>query len=161
MKCHDFLALLDIVSRATVMAQASVISPLTQVSQKPLHGSRPNFMESYLPYLQTIFSFFKIFYFHIFTIFISISLTWDPNGAKISKHYFSHNFDPISTKFMTNMIVMGEYRLLLFLAICQKIIFYGTLKFFLTQDHMQLEISKGYFSYSFHLMLAKLYEDIG
>ncbi len=34
------------------------------------------------------------------------------------------------------------------------------MKFLLIQDHMGLEISKRY-SYSFHLMLAKLYEDIG
>ena len=43
-----FLALLDFVSRATVVVQASVVRLLTQVSQKPLHGSRPMFVESYL-----------------------------------------------------------------------------------------------------------------
>ncbi len=34
------------------------------------------------------------------------------------------------------------------------------MKFLLTQDHMGLEISKHYSSHSFHLMSAKLYEDI-
>ncbi len=34
------------------------------------------------------------------------------------------------------------------------------LKFLLTPDHIGLEISKHYSSYSFHLMSAKLYEDI-
>ncbi len=31
---------------------------------------------------------------------------------------------------------------------------------FSTQDHMGLEISKCFYSYSFHLMSAKLYKDI-
>ncbi len=35
------------------------------------------------------------------------------------------------------------------------------MKFLLTQDHMGLEISKRYSSYSFHLMSAKFYKDIG
>ncbi len=35
------------------------------------------------------------------------------------------------------------------------------MKFFLTQGHMGLEISKSYSSHSFHLMSAKLYEDLG
>ncbi len=44
------LALLDSVSRTTVMVQVSVIRPsiirtLTQVCQKPQHGSKPNFVE--------------------------------------------------------------------------------------------------------------------
>ena len=34
------------------------------------------------------------------------------------------------------------------------------MKFLLTQDHMGLEISKRYSSHIFHLMPAKLYEDI-
>ena len=34
------------------------------------------------------------------------------------------------------------------------------MKFFSTQDHMGLEISKRFSSYSFHLMSAKLYKDI-
>ena len=57
---------------------------------------------------------------------------------------------------MINMLVMEEYRLLLFREICQKCQFYDTLKFLLIQDHMGLEISKCYYSYSFHLMSAEL-----
>ncbi len=34
---------------------------------------------------------------------------------------------------------------------------YGIWKFFLTQDHMQLEISKCYFSHNFHCSPSKLY----
>ncbi len=37
----------------------------------------------------------------------------------------------------------------------------GTLKFFLTQDHMQLKISKCYFSHNMHWSTSKLYENIG
>ncbi len=35
---------------------------------------------------------------------------------------------------------------------------YGTLTFSLTQYHMELEISKGYFSYIFYRIPSKLYE---
>ena len=38
--------------------------------------------------------------------------------------------------------------------------FYGTLRFFLTQDHMQLEFSKCYFSHNFHWSPSKLYDNI-
>ncbi len=66
---RSFLSLLDFVSRATVVAQASVIClsvcPLTEVSQKLLHGSRAHFVESYLSaiYLQTFFYYFFKFFF--------------------------------------------------------------------------------------------------
>ncbi len=55
---------------------------------------------------------------------------------------------------------MREYRLLLFDELSNN---YGTLIFFfflLTQDHMGLEISKRYSSYSIRFMSAKFYEDI-
>ena len=59
---------------------------------------------------------------------------------------------------MTNMIVMVEYtgKLLLFWRPAKN----GTLKYLLTQDHMGLQISKRY-SYRFHPMSVKRYEDIG
>ncbi len=38
---------------------------------------------------------------------------------------------------------------------------YGILKVFLTQDHMELEISKCYFYHNFHCSPSKLYENIG
>ncbi len=64
------------------------VRPLTQVSQKA----------SYSPHLQaTFFSNFSLFTFFLF------SLTWDPMGTKILKRYFSHSFDPISTKLYDKM----------------------------------------------------------
>ena len=72
------------------MAQASVVRPsvrpITQVSQKPLHGSRPNVVESYLPAISPdgFFSFFKVFDIQIFNFF-SFPLTWDPMHATGAK----------------------------------------------------------------------------
>ncbi len=57
-------------------------------------------------------------------------------------------------------MIWGWYRLLLVLAVCQKLKILWHLKFFSTQDHMGLQLSKRFSSYSFHLMSAKLYEDI-
>ncbi len=82
-------------SRATVMAQqASVRHLFTQVSRKLLHGSRPNFIGSYLSTISPdrfFFFFFQNFQFSIFHdfFFFSFSLTWDPTGAKIAKRYSS------------------------------------------------------------------------
>ncbi len=57
---------------------------------------------------------------------------------------------------------MRKYRLWLFCGNLAKLkTFYGTLKFLLTQDHMGLEISKRYSSYSFYPISSKLYEAIG
>ena len=61
---------------------------------------------------------------------------------------FSH---PISTKLYGKHSNQGAIH---------AVTFGGTLKFLLTQDHMELEISKRY-SYSFHPMSIKLHEDIG
>ncbi len=55
---------------------------------------------------------------------------------------------------------MGQCRLLP-LVICQQLKILWHLKFFLTQDHMGLEMSKRYCSSSFLQTSAKLYEDIG
>ena len=38
---------------------------------------------------------------------------------------------------------------------------YGIMKFYLTQDHMQLEMSKCYFSHNFHWSPSKLCDNIG
>ena len=95
-----FLALLDFVSRATVMAQVPAIrrpsvnsdfSETTAWTEAKFCGKG-----TYPPNLQTfIFSFFKIYDFQIFTFF---SVNKDPMGAKTSKRYFSHSFGPISAK---------------------------------------------------------------
>ncbi len=67
--------------------------------------------------------------------------------AKISKRYFSHCFHLISTNCMINMVVMKEYRLLLILAICQKLQIWWHFEIFLKIGPcMAIEISKGYFS---------------
>ena len=60
-------------------------------------------------------------------------------------------FVPFQPNFITNMFVMEGCTLLLFMAICHN---------FVTQDHMRLEISKRYLSYSFHWVSAKLHKDI-
>ena len=97
----SFSALLDFVSRATVVAQASVVCassilPLTEGSQKPLPGSRPNVMESYLSTISSdVFIFIQKFHLSNFYDFFSFSLTWDLIGAKISKRSSSYNFHPI------------------------------------------------------------------
>ncbi len=71
------------------MAQASVVRPSvvrpeTQVSQKPLHGSRPNFMGSYLSTISPdhffVFSKFSIFKFlRIFFVFVNMGLYGSKN----------------------------------------------------------------------------------
>ena len=102
------------------------IHPLTQVSQKPLHGSRPNFVESYLstisPDFFFIFSQFLILkFFTIIFRFPYHGTLWEPKFQNTTSPTVSLRFQP---NFMINMIVIGEYRLLLFfffLAICQKL----------------------------------------
>ena len=67
-----------------------------------------SFMESYLCTIpqNIFFSFFfqKFSNFVITFSFFPFSSTWDPMGAKISKHYFSHSFCPISTKFYVKYV---------------------------------------------------------
>ncbi len=81
----------------------SVHHPLTQVSQKLLHGSSPNFMESSLSIISPgrvfLFCFFLLSKFSIlkFLRFVSFSLTLDLTGAKISKRH-SYNFHPFWAK---------------------------------------------------------------
>ncbi len=58
--------LLDVVSRAAVMAQASVVHPLTQVSQNPPHTFRPYLIEIYISTIYPDCFFFYIFNFGIF-----------------------------------------------------------------------------------------------
>ena len=59
------------------------IHPLTQVSQKPLHGSRPNFTESYLFTISPDCFFFQNFQFPIFFYdFSFIFVNMGPYGNK-------------------------------------------------------------------------------
>ena len=54
--------------------------------------------------------------------------------------------------YMINKVVMKEYRVIIALVIYQKLTFYGTLTFLLTQDqdHIGLEISKRYSTYNLY-----------
>ncbi len=66
-----------------------------------------------------LFSFCKIFSFHILTILFSFSLTWNNIGAKISKRYSSYTFIWSERNVLINKVVMGE-KVMDLLAICQK-----------------------------------------
>ncbi len=72
------------------------------------------------PFFFLLFSNFLIF--KILRFFFLFSLTWDPMGAKISKRILKQISPTVPIRFqpnfMTNVIVMGEYRLLRYLAIC-------------------------------------------
>ena len=80
-KLKPFLALLDFVSRPTLMAQASIVSPsaihlsvrtssVPRFSRKPLHGPMPNFVGSSLSTISpdhffpkfSIFKFLRFFF---------------------------------------------------------------------------------------------------
>ena len=72
------------------------------------------------------------------------------------------NFHLISSNFIQGIIIMGQYRLFTVLLICPKLKKkYGFLIFFLTHDHIQLQISNCYFSHNFHWSPSKLFENIG
>ncbi len=97
------------------------VHQLTKVSHKLLHGSRPNFVENYLSAISPdTFSFFKILDFQIFTVcFLFVVFFGSLMEAKISKCYFSHICDPISTKLYDKYDSHLGIRLLLFWAIGQ------------------------------------------
>ena len=85
------------------------VRPLTRVSQKPLHGSRPNFVERYLSAISVdvFFSLFTNFDFQVFTIFFFVFVNMGPYGSQNSKRYFSHSFGPISTKLYDRYFSQG------------------------------------------------------
>ncbi len=107
-----FLALLDFDSKATVVAQASVIRPsvnsgfseTTAQIQATLYGKA----------LFAISPDRLLFFIQKFYGFFLFSLTWDHIRAKISKHYFSHSFGLISTKrydkYVTHGGIVGSWR---------------------------------------------------
>ncbi len=139
------------------MAQASIVRPSVNSGfSETLHESRPKFVESYISTISPFFFFFQNFL--IFKclrfFFFSFSLTWEPKFQNATSPTVSIRFQP---NFMTNMIIMGEYRLLLsFFGDLPKVEKFMALKFLLTQDHMGLGISKRNCSYSFHPMSGKL-----
>ncbi len=96
------------------------------VSHKPLHGSRPNFMVSYLSEIYPLFFFFffffffKNFIFHSYAIFFSPSLTKGPySGWNLKTLLLSQVFQ-FRLKLMIHMLVIPEYRPLLFWRSAQK-----------------------------------------
>ena len=97
-----------------VVARSSVVCrpPINPISRRPLHGSRPNFMGSYLstiPISTKFYSFFQILNFHFISFhFFSFSLTCDANGAKLAKLYSCHksllNFIRLLLNFVCNIL---------------------------------------------------------
>ena len=80
---------------------------------------------------------------------------------RFSKRYSVNSFHQISTKRHTKYQKSGAKTGCYFVRRAAKNYKnYATLKFLLTQDHMELEISKRYFSHSFHRTPSKLYENI-
>ncbi len=77
---------------------SSVVRPLTRVSQKPLHGSRPNLVESYLSAISPdrfffLFCFvFKIFYFKNFKDFFFVFVNMGPYVSQYFKTLLLQQF---------------------------------------------------------------------
>ncbi len=63
--------------------------------------------------------------------------------------------------FIQRTLIIEQYRLFPFWRFAPNYKNYGISKFFLIQDHVQLEISKSYFSHNFHWSPSKLYENVG
>ena len=90
---------------------------------------------TYPPYLQTIFSSFRIFTFQILTIFFSFSLTWHPIWAQtFQKATPPTIFIRSQPTFIINKVVTGGIKSYKCFGDLKKQ--YGTLKFLLTQDRM-------------------------
>ncbi len=123
-----------LVTRATVMAQASIVHPLsfseTLTSIQAKFYGKLSISHISQPFL--LFSKFSLFTFSSF--FFPFSLTWELKFKMLLLPLFY-------VQFMINMLVMGECRLLHFCRFAKLNIFYGTWKLLLTQDHMGLEIS--------------------
>ncbi len=96
----------------------------------------------------------------------SLSLVWghSVHFAKFPILQFlklcsSPNFHPIHPNVIQGILMMGQYRLHV-LRFWRSAKNCGILKFFLPWDHMQLEISKCYFSHNLHWSPSKLYDNI-
>ena len=97
------------------MWRRSVFCPSVSRGLFRNHSMVPGIKGSYLSDIfSDFFSFFFLnFQFSILYDFFSFSLTWDPMGAKISNSYISLSSD-FNQSFVINIVVMWEYRLLLF-----------------------------------------------
>ena len=97
--CLRFLALLDFVSRATVMTQASVVRKLNFLGNRCMDLGQILSVGPSPPYLQTIFFFFffKFFNFQIFTFFF-VCVNMGPYGSKNFKTLLLLHVPPIWAK---------------------------------------------------------------
>ncbi len=99
-----FLALLNFVSRATIMAQCRRHPSSIRLSVHKLRflGNHAWTQAKFCGQLpvhhisRPFLSFFQNFQFSIFLNIFSFLLTWDPTAAKLSKRYSSYNFHLIS-----------------------------------------------------------------
>ncbi len=73
---------------------------------------------------------------------------------RFQKATTSPAFIQFQPSFIGSLVKMGNCQLLLFGLSSELKKKYGNLKFLLTQDHMELEISQSYSSTAFHLILA-------
>ncbi len=93
------LALLDFVSKATVVVQASVVRPSVvrklRFCRKPLHGCSPNFVGTPLSTSPEHFL-FKIFNFQFLRVFFFVFVNLGPNGSKHFKR-------PLLLQFLSNL----------------------------------------------------------
>ncbi len=107
--CHCFCQ--QSYCRGAGIRRPSAHHPLTQVSLKPLHGSRSNFMDSFLsPITKDFFPLFKIVKFHIFVlVFVHMGLC--PSSS----------FSRISTQLYVNMVTMRGCEVINLSMICQKL----------------------------------------
>ncbi len=122
-KFTSFLALLDFVSRATVVAQASVAcaSSVNCGFSETVHGSRPNFVESYLSIISSeSFSFIQNFHFSNFYDFFFIFANMRPHWSKNFKTLLLPQFSSDLSETL-NKVVIGEYKVINVLAIWQTI----------------------------------------
>ena len=129
---YQFLALLDLVSRATVGPSSvgtgvrcpSVVHPSSI-------GSRPNFIGSYLSAISPDrFFFSQIFNIQIFTIFFRF-VNMGPYASKNLKMLLLLQFSSAWRQtYMTNKVVMGECKAMDILAICQKLNILGHFEIF-------------------------------
>ncbi len=161
-----YIALLDSVSRATVVARVSAVRPssVSSGSQKPLHGLRPNFVGSYLCTISP--ENFLFGWLFVFKCSVSNVAFFYRQHGTLWRQKIQNATSPTVTvfvqylpNFMINMLVVGKYKLLLFgdLLKIKFVWHFGTCG---TQDHIVLEISKRYSPYGFHPISAKFYEDI-
>ena len=103
------LALFDFVSRATVVAQASVRPSVNSGFREPAAQIQAKFCGQ-LPihHISRHFFFQNLQFSNFYDFFFSFPLTWDPMRAKISKDYSSYIFHLIWANFMIISQSWGE-----------------------------------------------------